>query len=315
MKPDTFLIKIIPPRGYDVYNLHLSRRTILAAGAALILFVLGGLGVHAWQLASATASVRALEAQAADQQEHIGAIDRQAEGLANQLRALQRQNAEIRRAMGIRTATGPGPRPQPTHAERPAAPPTIAAVEAHLRRLASASQAETLDQRRLVRLTHRILNLRRLAVIARVRLIAALPSLNPVDGAIASGFGYRSSPWHEFHQGVDLEADYGQPVHAAADGTVVSAGWDPGGFGVKVDIDHGNGYLTWYAHLSRLAVHAGAPVRKGQAIAFVGATGEATGPHLHYQIMHDGVAIDPAPFLSGVPKTVLATLPDAERVQ
>jgi murein DD-endopeptidase MepM/ murein hydrolase activator NlpD len=255
VKDDRFLIKIIPPRGDGVYRLHISRRTALSAAVTALLFVLALLGLHSWQLDTAEANVQALQAQAAAQRAHLGDMDRQAEGLANQLRALQRQNAAIQRAMGIRTPSDPNARP--IHAERPAAPPTVAVVEARLRRLASASQAATVDEGRLARLTRRVLDLRRLAVLARVRLIAALPSINPVDGGIASGFGWRSNPWHEFHEGVDLEADYGQPVHAAADGVVVSAGWDPGGFGIKVDVDHGNGYHTWYAHLSRVAVAPG----------------------------------------------------------
>jgi murein DD-endopeptidase MepM/ murein hydrolase activator NlpD len=80
-------------------------------------------------------------------------------------------------------------------------------------------------------------------------------------------------------------------------------------------LNHENGYHTWYAHLSRVAVTPGQRVRKGDVIAFVGATGEATGPHLHYQVMLGGVAIDPQPYLAGVPPRVLATLPSAGRVQ
>jgi murein DD-endopeptidase MepM/ murein hydrolase activator NlpD len=104
-------------------------------------------------------------------------------------------------------------------------------------------------------------------------------------------------------------------VHAAADGVVRAAGWESGGFGIKVDVDHENGYHTWYAHLSRVAVAPGERVRKGETIAYVGATGEATGPHLHYQVMLGGQAIDPTPYLNGVPAKLLATLPGAERVQ
>ena len=133
--------------------------------------------------------------------------------------------------------------------------------------------------------------------------------MNPVGGGIASAFGWRTNPWPEFHKGLDLEADYGTPVHATAAGTVVSAGWE-GGFGIKVDIDHGNGYHTWYAHLSRATVAAGAQVTKGQPIALSGSTGESTGPHLHYQVMYQGQPIDPQPFLNGVPAKIIATLPD-----
>lgn len=161
---------------------------------------------------------------------------------------------------------------------------------------------------RLRQLALRVLNMRQLEEISRARLVAAIPSINPAYAAeIASPYGWRLSPWPEFHKGVDLSADYGNPVRASAAGTVVAAGWD-GGYGLKVDIDHGNGYHTWYAHLSRIDVRAGEYVRKAQPIAAVGSTGESTGPHLHYQIMLDGKPVDPEPYLHGVPDKVLASL-------
>jgi murein DD-endopeptidase MepM/ murein hydrolase activator NlpD len=156
----------------------------------------------------------------------------------------------------------------------------------------------------------RVLNIRRIRDLARAEIIAAIPSIDPVDGAAVVGcFCYRTSPDVGFHKGVDLGADYGETVHAAAAGTIVAAGWDDGGYGNKIDIDHGNGYHTWYAHLSRVEVQIGQHVYKGQTIAQVGSTGFSTGPHLHYQVMLNGTPIDPEPFLHGVPSNVLASLP------
>jgi murein DD-endopeptidase MepM/ murein hydrolase activator NlpD len=182
-----------------------------------------------------------------------------------------------------------------------------------LRELARASDATREDAQHLQRIAMRVLNLRRMASIAHERMLAAIPSLNPVNGGIAASFGWRTNPWPEFHKGLDLEANYGTPVHATAAGTVASAGWD-GGFGIKVDIDHGNGYHTWYAHLSRASVNPGQQVTKGQLIALSGSSGSSTGPHLHYQLMHDGQPIDPEPFLRGVPEKLIATLPDSPGV-
>jgi murein DD-endopeptidase MepM/ murein hydrolase activator NlpD len=315
MTDRSFLIKIIPPEGYNVYRLHLSRAALAAIVVAVAGLVIGALGLHAWQLHAAENDVRMLQERAAAQQAQLAGIDREADALASALRQLERQNADIRRLLGVHAAAPrPVAPPAPaTHAAK-LAPPSVAAVRARLAQIASASAAEHLDVAGLDRLTHRVLNLRRLATIARDRLLASIPSINPVDGGIASAFGWRVDPWPEFHQGVDLEADYGTPVHAAADGVVVSTGWE-GGFGNKVDVDHGNGYHTWYAHLSRFAVEPGERVRRGEVIAYVGATGDATGPHLHYQLMRAGEPINPVPFLNGIPAAVLATLPTAQRVQ
>jgi murein DD-endopeptidase MepM/ murein hydrolase activator NlpD len=310
---NAFLIKIIPPEGYNVYRLHFSRTTAIAIGLALIALLAGAVGVHAWQLHLAEDDVRALQATTTAQNEKLRAIDLQAAALAGQLRDIQRQDNEIRHLLGV----GPVPltKVRPTHAFAPGAgAPTVALVQARLARLVHASELRLSDSRGLDVLAHRVLNLRRMALLARQRMIAALPSLNPDGGFITAGFGWRVNPWPEFHQGLDLAADYGTPVHAAADGVVVSAGWE-GGFGIKVDIDHENGYHTWYAHLSRVAVAPGTRVRKGETIAYVGATGDATGPHLHYQVMLAGRPIDPLPYLNGVPTKVLATLPGAARVQ
>jgi murein DD-endopeptidase MepM/ murein hydrolase activator NlpD len=310
---NAFLIKIIPPEGYNVYRLHFSRTMAAAVALALVAVIVGALGVHAWQLHVAEDDVRALQATTTAQREKLQAIDHQADALAGQLRDIQRQDAEIRKLLGVGAAQAVDTHPRPTHAFA-GGTPTVALVQARLARLAHASALRLSDSGVFDRLAHRVLNLRRLAVIARRRMIAALPSLNPVDGSISAGYGWRVDPWPEFHRGLDLAADYGTPVHAAADGVVTSAGWD-GGFGNKVDLNHENGYHTWYAHLSRFAVSPGMHVNKGDVIAYVGATGEATGPHLHYQVMLDGQAIDPEPYLNGVPAKVLATLPSSGHVQ
>jgi murein DD-endopeptidase MepM/ murein hydrolase activator NlpD len=307
-----FLIKIIPPEGYNVYRLHVSRAGAAAVALALVLLVAGALGFHAWQLHLAEDNLAALQVQAAEQGAKLRAIDAQADSLATQLRDIQREDDAIRHMLGIGSAPPTAP---PVHAALPAADvPSAATLQERLARLSLASQRRLSDSRGLTRLALRVLNLRRVAESARARMIAALPSIKPVDGTISAGFGWRVNPWPEFHQGLDLAADYGTPVHAAADGVVGTAGWD-GGFGIKVDVNHQNGYHTWYAHLSRVAVTPGQRVRKGDVIAYVGATGEATGPHLHYQVMLGGTPIDPAPFLNGVPARVLATLPSAGRVQ
>jgi murein DD-endopeptidase MepM/ murein hydrolase activator NlpD len=307
----TFLLKIIPPDGYSVYRLAFTRRHLALLGVLMVLASLGAIGFHTYQLHVASADVRALQALTAEQQSKLRTIDQQADALATQLKNVQKENAEIKRLIGADR----GGRKQHAFVALPnAAPATdFVAVQTRLGELARASDATRADAQRLQRLAMRVLNLRRMASIAHERLLAAIPSLNPVGGGIAASFGWRTNPWPEFHKGLDLEANYGTPVHVTAAGTVASASWD-GGFGLKVDVDHGNGYHTWYAHLSRADVSAGQRVTKGQLIALSGSSGSSTGPHLHYQLMYEGQPIDPLPFLNGVPEKVLATLPDPSDV-
>lgn len=142
----------------------------------------------------------------------------------------------------------------------------------------------------------------------RAHVLAAIPSLDPTKGGeVTSPFGYRSYPDAEFHRGVDLAEPIGHPVDVSADGIVTFAGW-AGGFGNKIEVDHGNGYYTWYGHLSHIDVTVGEHVTRGFVIGEVGETGYATGPHLHYQIMLNGVAVDPTPYLRGIPSSVLASV-------
>lgn len=113
---------------------------------------------------------------------------------------------------------------------------------------------------------------------------------------VSSGFGLRTDPLHggtARHTGVDLAAPEGTDIFAAADGVVRRAG-DRGGYGRAVEIDHGGGVTTLYGHAAELLVEEGEPVRRGQAIARVGSTGRATGPHLHFELREGGRAVDPA---------------------
>jgi len=306
----TFLLKIIPPDGYSVYRLAFTRRHLALLGALMVLASLAAIGFHTYQLQVASADVRALQALTAEQQSKLHTIDKQADALATQLRTVQKENAEIKRLIGADRGKQHAFVAPPS---APAAPADFGAVQTRLQDLARASDATRADAQRLQRVAMRVLNLRRMASIAHERMLAAIPSLNPVGGGIAASFGWRTNPWPEYHKGLDLEANYGTPVHVTAAGTVASASWD-GGFGLKVDVDHGNGYHTWYAHLSRAEVSPGQRVTKGQLIALSGSSGSSTGPHLHYQLMYEGQPIDPQPFLRGVPEKVLATLPDAPGV-
>ena len=121
----------------------------------------------------------------------------------------------------------------------------------------------------------------------------------PVDAPVTSGFGYRVHPilgYRRFHAGIDFGASYGTVIRAADSGTVIFAGWY-GGYGRAVIIDHGNNLTTLYGHTSEVYVTEGQAVQRGQPIAAVGATGLATGPHLHFEVRVNGEPVDPANYL------------------
>lgn len=132
-------------------------------------------------------------------------------------------------------------------------------------------------------------------------LYVATPKGWPVEGHISSPFGEREHPRsgeEQFHNGMDIAAEPGRPVTATADGIVSFAGWS-GGSGNLVAIAHGMGYSTFYAHNKMVAVSVGQKVKRGQVIAYIGSTGNSTGPHVHYEVWHDGHPVNPDKFLSG----------------
>jgi murein DD-endopeptidase MepM/ murein hydrolase activator NlpD len=128
-----------------------------------------------------------------------------------------------------------------------------------------------------------------------------LPSHKPVgDGWHSSNFGYRIDPFtgqRGFHEGIDFPAEAGAPILAAASGKVVHAGWHPQ-YGKMLEIDHGNGLVSRYAHASHLAAAEGDLVVRGQRVASVGSTGRSTGPHLHFEVRLNGAPQNPARFLA-----------------
>jgi murein DD-endopeptidase MepM/ murein hydrolase activator NlpD len=128
----------------------------------------------------------------------------------------------------------------------------------------------------------------------------SVPNSRPVEGAIGSGFGFRSDPFTgraALHTGLDFPADMGTPINAAAGGVVLVSEMHPQ-YGNIVQVDHGRGLVTRYAHASRILVSAGDIVKRGQRIALVGTSGRSTGPHLHFEVLLDGVPQNPAKFLA-----------------
>ncbi len=126
------------------------------------------------------------------------------------------------------------------------------------------------------------------------------PDYNPTSGRLSSPYGYRKDPFTgktSWHSGIDIANSTGTTVRAAAYGKVTFAGTSSG-YGYNIVIDHGNGYKTRYAHLSKMLVSVGDVVEKGEKIGLMGMTGRATGPHLHFEVIYKGDTLDPRKFVS-----------------
>lgn len=137
-------------------------------------------------------------------------------------------------------------------------------------------------------------------------LLSSIPSIQPVKSSdlrrMASGYGYRIDPFtkaRRMHFGMDFSAKRGTPIYATGDGTVSRADSRAAGFGKHVRIDHGFGYVSIYAHMDRYVVVKGDKVKRGDLIGYVGSSGRSVAPHLHYEIVKDGVKINPINFYSG----------------
>jgi len=162
---------------------------------------------------------------------------------------------------------------------------------------------------------HRLgLSLERMEALERG--LAGIPQVLPASlEFISSGFGYRADPFTggaAFHAGLDFRGPHGAPIYAAAQGAVSFAGVKPG-YGKVIEIDHGNGLMTRYAHMSRFTARAGDKVDAGAVIGAIGNTGRSTGPHLHFEVRINDRPVNPRPFLEAAPhvleKTGAATAP------
>ncbi len=141
---------------------------------------------------------------------------------------------------------------------------------------------------------------------AKDKLLSAVPAIQPVKNEdlkhMASGFGYRTDPFtkaRKMHEGMDFTAKTGTPIYATGDGVVKSADNSLSGYGNHIEINHGFGYLTLYAHLSKYKVRPGQRVKRGDIIGYVGSTGRSQAPHLHYEVHKDGKVTNPINFYYG----------------
>jgi len=133
----------------------------------------------------------------------------------------------------------------------------------------------------------------------KIDLLARTPAIRPTEGWITSDFGYRKSPFtglKEFHKGLDIAAGKGTPIIATADGVITFSG-KKGGMGKTVIIDHGHGLITRYGHACKLLKKRGDSVKRGDTVALVGSSGRSTGSHVHYEVLLNGIPVNPQKYI------------------
>ncbi len=292
-----------------------SLRTVMAVSTALALLLLAaGAGVGFWASIglgpsqaqslpdaprSALHSAAQMPAFAAEQLGALSArlfrLESQAGQLGERIRAmtLTTPSASTKARAAAAAASAAGPRGGPMLPPRSVgAAPDAPAAPADLESW----------QQRLLQIEQQISGVADAALLQHLALLH-LPSRPPLDRAgLTSTFGNREDPItgrHAFHAGMDFAAPAGTVIRAAAAGIVAFAGFSPA-FGWMVEIEHGNLLATRYAHASRLDVRRGQLVRAGDAIAAVGSSGRSTGPHLHFEVLRQGQAIDPRLYLAGL---------------
>lgn len=309
-----FTIKIVPDVGETVHTIHLSSQMakigITSLAALLLLFV----AAFSYAIYS-TLTVKTDETEMEKlrqvsniQQEQLLQLSRKANNLQTELDELTQMENELRRISGTGTAQQD---PENTAAPDAAAPNDGQGgpyIEPNIKNVNNA--LDDLEKRVAVRRAS-LQQLKQALEIQQQEFSTLLPygasfgingtsvtvpSMWPTRGVVSSPFGLR---WNgtDFHPGIDIANDFGTPIVATADGTVTDAGWNSGGYGNKVDIDHGNGIMTRYGHAQAVVVSVGQHVRRGQVIAYMGSTGFSTGPHLHYEVRINGQPVNPAPYL------------------
>jgi murein DD-endopeptidase MepM/ murein hydrolase activator NlpD len=276
------------------------RHVAVAVAFASLTLVGAGVGLGYWLSSPAPASLGIASPIAAPAPgfpftlEQLGTIsgrlfklESQAMQLGQRIGLLQKQEEAAPAPRKKPGAGGPmlPPRESVPGLEAPPAIDDLDALEAHLERIEQqiAAVSDAATQRNLA--------------------LMRMPSRSPVLGAeLASRFGNRSDPFtgrHAFHAGLDFSASHGTPILSAAGGTVTYAGYRSD-YGNMVEISHGNGLSTRYAHASKLLVKQGTVVTPGEKIALVGSTGRSTGPHLHFEVLRNGEQTDPKRYLAGL---------------
>ena len=298
-----YTIKIIPHQGSSVHNIHLPMRWIKGAVASVLVVVLLMVVAFSYSVYSSyslrneASQIEKLKEANSQQQEQLLELSKKANSLQSEIDQLEQVEKELRQLSGVQDETAGNDSKEKSGEKHggqggPFKKLAIQDVSLALNDVEKrvATRKSSLSKLRdTLREKHQKIELQE-------SISASTPSIWPTVGEISSSYGLR---WggSDFHPGIDIANDVGTPIVATADGVVTSAGWNSGGYGNMVDINHGNGYMTRYAHASQVLVSAGQTVKRGQVIAYMGSTGFSTGPHVHYEIRVNGQLVNPSGYI------------------
>ena len=285
-----FSLLIVRGDGARVLRFNFSRPSAVGAGVVLAVMVsVTGALVGDWaHMREINRDAATYHAQLAEQRATIDAFNTRVAELRKEMAGWRDLHARIWEPFGPEMS--PGGKDRGIGGGTPAKDPSGGKLSPadELNRLSEAVKEQT----------QRLTALERLMARAG-KAVAALPSRWPVRGAVNSEFGTRQSPWTsglEFHSGLDIRAEKGTAIYAPASGTVVLAGAHQE-YGTAIILDHGQDVRSLYGHLSRLNVQPGQRVERGGLIGWTGNTGRSSGPHLHYEILVRGQAVNPRAYL------------------
>lgn len=304
---NSYTVRIIPDKTDDIKLFTVTKsmvKYLLASAVILLILVIGSLGFAGYAYINNQSDkehIRQLQEANTIQQQQLSELDKKANSLQEDMDQLINLENELKQLSGIEindenTADSStdaaqngqgGPYPQA---------PTIADVRNTLNNIENKMSGQRNNMQQLKLELQKAIVMKRQQIAISNQTISITPSIWPSQGVVSSPYGLR---WggSDFHPGIDIANDMGTPIRATADGTVSVAGWNSGGYGNMVDIDHGNGVMTRYGHASYVVVTAGQHVKRGQIIAYMGSTGFSTGPHVHYEIRINGQAVDPSGYL------------------
>jgi murein DD-endopeptidase MepM/ murein hydrolase activator NlpD len=285
-----FSLLIVRGDGERVLRVNFPRRSAVVAGVALavVVSVTGALFGDWVKLRELTREAVTFNDQIQQQRATINAFNRRVGELRQEMAGWRELQVRIWEPFGPELARNKGDRGVGGGTTSSEGVPTRLSPLDELNRLGDSVKEQTDSLRALEKMMTRA-----------GKVLAALPTRWPVRGGVNSEFGNRPSPWtgeREFHSGLDIRADRNTPIYAPAAGTVVHAG--PGGdYGTALVLDHGQDIRSLYGHLQKLNVQLGQRVERGTLIGYTGNTGRSSGPHLHYEILVKGQAVNPRAYL------------------